>query len=375
MKKYLIIAFVCSSVALFGQWNIATGAIDWTPNNSAGMPAAYFYHAVQITASANLNIIGGGSISNNYPLCTSPLTMTISLSGGASFVGANASDAVSTSGDWEGRFSWTYFDASHTTIVATQINTIPTGSLGSSNVFTYQVLTPNYSSNFVIQMQLQAGAGGSQCSGTSKNPNTSTGDDAESTDGFTLRSLPIQSLDFKSIDKKENAIQLSWKTLNEVNTLEFEVERKYSNEDTWMSIGKTPAAGQSNKELIYSYSDANYAQRDKIYYRIKQVDVDGAFNYTDIKSIDLKKNSSVKLDGYPNPVKDLYHLTITGIKDDKVSIDVFDILGRSVSRQSLSIFKGANYHDLNLGSYSPGTYIVRVSSGEINESMTVVKVE
>ncbi|MBL0110859.1 MAG: T9SS type A sorting domain-containing protein [Saprospiraceae bacterium] len=142
-----------------------------------------------------------------------------------------------------------------------------------------------------------------------------------------------------------------------------------------MTIGKTPAAGQSSKELTYSYSDVTYAQRDKIYYRIKQVDVDGTFTYTDIKGIELKKNSQVKLDGYPNPVKDLYHLTITGAKDDKVSIDVYDILGRSVSRKTLSIVKGANYHDLNMGTYTPGTYIVRVSSAEINESMTVVKVD
>ena len=172
-----------------------------------------------------------------------------------------------------------------------------------------------------------------------------------------------------------NSNKISWKTLNEQNTLAFEIERKYSNEETWMTIGKTPAAGQSSKELTYAYGDATYAQRDKIYYRIKQVDVDGTFTYTDIKGIELKKNSQVKLDGYPNPVKDLYHLTITGAKDDKVSIDIYDILGRSVSRKILSIVKGANYHDLNMGTYTPGTYIVRVSSAEINESMTVVKVD
>jgi hypothetical protein len=123
------------------------------------------------------------------------------------------------------------------------------------------------------------------------------------------RVLPLQKLELNSILNENKINKLSWKTLNEQNTLAFEIERKYSNEETWMTIGKTPAAGQSSKELTYAYSDATYAQRDKIYYRIKQVDIDGTFTYTDIKGIELKKNSQVKLDGYPNPVKDLYHLT------------------------------------------------------------------
>lgn len=371
----------------FGQWDIATGNVDWTPDNSSSpnvLPLATYNHAVNITASVDVTISGGGNVGdpNDYPLCPSTSTkLTFSLSGGASFIGTNAADAVTSSGDWKSRFSWSYFDASKTSIIATQTSTIPTNTFpGTSNNFVFQVLTPNYSSTFTFATSIVKGTGNPACRvhdgfPDDRNPDTDGNNNAQSINGFTNRSLPIQSLDFNSIDKQTNGIKLNWKTLNEQNTLEFEIERKYSNEETWMTIGKTPAAGQSSKELTYSYSDVTYAQRDKIYYRIKQVDVDGAFTYTDIKGIELKKNSQVKLDGYPNPVKDLYHLTITGAKDDKVSIDVFDILGRSVSRKTLSIVKGSNYHDLNMGTYTPGTYIVRVSSAEINESMTVVKVD
>ncbi|MBK6817791.1 MAG: T9SS type A sorting domain-containing protein [Saprospiraceae bacterium] len=387
MKKIVTSIFLLVlCLNLNAQWDIANGIVDWTPDNSLGMPAPGFFHNVVIVASLNVTISGGANVqdingNSNYPLCPgAKTTLIFSLSGGATFSGASANDAVSTSGDWEGRFTWSY-SLGKTVLTAVQNTTIPTNvDPGTFNTFSFNVLTPNYSSNFTFSTQIIKGTGTPDCrvmpgNTNDRDPNTTTLNDAQSINGFTNRSLPIQLFQLNSLTKKSTGLNVEWKTLNEQNTLEFEIERKYSNEETWMTIGKTPAAGQSSKELTYSYNDATYAQRDKIYYRIKQVDIDATFTYTDIKGIELKKNSQVKLDGYPNPVKDLYHLTITGAKDDKVSIDVFDILGRSVSRKTLSIVKGSNYHDLNMGTYTPGTYIVRVSSAEINESMTVVKVD
>lgn len=372
-KISLIILFSLITLSgLIAQWNVSNNSVNWNPTNSPGLPITYYNHAAAISSTATIAIAGAAG--STYPICgSSQLQLTFSLAGGATFIGANGNAVVSSSGDWEGRFTWNL--VSPTVLTATLNTAIPLSPISgtASNTFTFAVLTPSYSSQFFFSTQTTGGTGGG-CNG-SNNPNTNTNDDAQSINAFTNRSLPIQSLDFNSIEKQFNGIRLNWKTLYEQNTLEFEVERKYSNEESWMTIGKTPAAGQSVKELTYSYSDDTYAQRDKIYYRIKQVDVDGTYSYTNIKGIELKKNIQVKLDGYPNPVKGLYHLKITGAKDDKVSIDVFDILGRSVSRKTLSIIKGSNYHDLIMGFNTSNTYIVRVSSPEINESMTVVKVD
>ena len=357
-----------------GEINPFVNAVDLTPDNSPGLALGIYSCGDALNVSFNI-----GQTTNLYTMPDVALNAVNRLEVDICLIGyqfntnnpvGNASGVVS--GSYSSFFTWAY--ASSDCIRGTQSMVIPQadpfGGGAGSIVIELKVPIINTCTT-CLNVNVALGIPGYISeTGAQINDNVVT-----TNSSVWCRVLPLQKLELNSILNENKINKLSWKTLNEQNTLAFEIERKYSNEETWMTIGKTPAAGQSSKELTYAYSDATYAQRDKIYYRIKQVDIDGTFTYTDIKGIELKKNSQVKLDGYPNPVKDLYHLTITGAKDDKVSIDIYDILGRSVSRKILSIVKGSNYHDLNMGSYTPGTYIVRVSSAEINESMTVVKVD
>ena len=379
---YLVFLFyVQVSFGQTGTWNPFVNAIDLTPDNSTGLALGTYACGDPLTVSFNIGQSTNARFMPGTPTMAGTLDnanrleVDICIVGyvfDATFsVGDDASGVIS--GTYESFFTWQYI--STTCIRGTQSQVIPknnivTGAGSGSIILDLKVPIINTCTTCLnVNATLGIPAYISE-SGPQMNDNIVT-----TNSSVWCRLLPIQKLEIGSLSNENNVNKLTWKTFNEHNTLEFEVERKYSNEGEWMTIGKTPAAGQSSIELTYAYNDLTYANRDKIYYRIKQIDVNGQSNYTDIKSIDLKRNSSVKLDGYPNPVKDLYHLTITGAKDDKVSIDVFDILGRSVSRKTLSIVKGSNYHDLNMGSYTPGTYIVRVSSAEINESMTVVKVD
>ena len=374
MKRIFTILLCFGFYISHAQWNISTGSIDWTPDNSTGMPLGYFHHAVPITAAVNITTIGGGTPFNNYPLCSAPLTMLISLSGGASFIGNNASDAVSASGDWESRFSWVYTDGTKIGILATQISTIPSGTTGSANTFTFQVRTPAYSSNFTIGINLQAGAGGSQCNPDTSNPNTSNADDAESTDGFTDRTLPIQKFELNAelIDKTKSKV--SWNTLNEVNSLKFDIERKIGKNQNWDMIASVPASGNTTVSKNYNYIDQFNETTERIYYRIKQIDQDGASKYTDIKSIQTRI-SNIQIDGFPNPVKDQYQLQIYGKKEEKISMDIVDVLGRLVSREEFTIQKGTNAKNLKFGTFIPGTYFIKVTGEDSNESLTVLKVD
>ncbi|MBK7373167.1 MAG: hypothetical protein IPJ09_17320 [Saprospiraceae bacterium] len=65
---------------------------------------------------------------------------------------------------------------------------------------------------------------------------------------------------------------------NEINTLEFNIERKINGEENWTTIGKKAAAGQSSNEQLYIYDD-NIGSAGKVYYRIKQIDVNGSHLY------------------------------------------------------------------------------------------------
>ena len=377
MKNFFTIIICFGFLSSFGQWNVSTGTtITWNPKMSTGMPLAYFFHAVNITASVNINTIGGGSFSNNYPLCNAPMIITYSLSGGASFIGTNATDAVSTSGDWESRFNWVYSDGTKTTIISTQNTTIPSSNLGTFNTFTFQVRTPNYTSNFVISTGITAGAGGTQCAPGTKDPNNNQLDDNQATDGFTNRTLPIQLLEFQTINKETSGIGLTWKTLNESNTSVFEIQRLYDGKNNeWMTVGTTKAAGNSSKELSYEYMDKTYAKTEKIFYRIKQIDQSGSFRYTDIRTIQFKEYSKVQLSGFPNPVHKNYHLAFNLSTDAKIGIELIDILGRPISRESYQARAGYNSRDIDFSALSAGTYILKIAGNEINDSMTVIKID
>ncbi|MBK6478058.1 MAG: T9SS type A sorting domain-containing protein [Saprospiraceae bacterium] len=161
---------------------------------------------------------------------------------------------------------------------------------------------------------------------------------------------------------------------NEINTLEFNIERKINGEENWTTIGKKAAAGQSSNEQLYIYDD-NIGSAGKVYYRIKQIDVNGSYTYTDIQSIIIKKNDRFSMEAYPNPVKGKLEIVFNSNTESNVRLEIYDILGRSVFNKGLQFRNGSNYLDLNMSEYTPGTYIVRVSSAEINESMTVVKVD
>lgn len=400
-KNFITLITICLFSEIFGQtfYDPYVGVLIMTPSSPYSTSNPPF---VPVTGTATINL--GSNAGGNSPIQWGSNTH-IPDGGGCTTSDCKLQINISTTdpytiitgtpsgGNWTNKFTW--FKSGNYLLIGTQKDSTSGGSIAVNSsgtiIVPIQHILPSKISDPVGQTH-PCNVPGNNCTigftqgynGIVVNiqppsfpsvDNQPTANDNNGAYVYARTLLPIQYIEFNSIDKQSSGIQLNWKTLNEQNTLAFEIERKYSNEETWMTIGKTPAAGQSSKELTYSYSDVTYAQRDKIYYRIKQVDVDGTFTYTDIKGIELKKNSQVKLDGFPNPVKDLYHLTITGAKDDKVSIDVFDILGRSVSRKTLSIVKGSNYHDLNMGTYTPGTYIVRVSSAEINESMTVVKVD
>ena len=379
MKKISILYIILQSICLQAQWNISTGNVDWTPNSSSSpnvLPDAYFNHGANIIGTFQVNIEGGGITANAYPLCNVPLTIDFSLSGGATFNGATANAVVSTNGDWESRFTWN-MNAAKTLITGTQISTIPNMIGGVSNNFSLLVLAPSYSSQFTITMTLNPGAGGGACNvAAGRNPNIATDDDQEATDGFTSRSLPIQLFQLNSLSKKSAGLNVEWKTQNESNTDYFEVYRMYhGNQSAWMKVGKVEAAGVSHDEITYNFLDNSYAKAEKIYYRIKQVDQNGSFTYTDIKSIELKENGLVKLSGFPNPIQNIYHLAFNSPSDASIQIEVIDLLGKVAFKQKASAVKGYNQYDLEMKDVAAGTYFVKVSGKEIYQTLTVVKTE
>ena len=114
--------------------------------------------------------------------------------------------------------------------------------------------------------------------------------------------LPLEWGDFLGQSCGENNC-LNWSTLQEKNTSHFIME-KSNNGFSWEVFGETlEAQGNSNQEVFYDYADHSVAN-DVTFYRIKQVDLDDTFSYSDVIRVENNSNRN-KLMPFPNPTTDL----------------------------------------------------------------------
>ena len=102
--------------------------------------------------------------------------------------------------------------------------------------------------------------------------------------------LPVELTLFTATIVK-NEINLLWKTETEVDNYGFNVERRI-NEGEWNNIGFVEGHGNSNSPKEYSYNDKDlFAGGSKFQYRLKQIDTDGSFEYSDVVEVEVVADS------------------------------------------------------------------------------------
>lgn len=168
----------------------------------------------------------------------------------------------------------------------------------------------------------------------------------------TIAPLPVELSSFTAT-KEANAIALNWTTLSEENNAGFEVERSTNGED-FEVIGHVEGAGNSIEKIDYNFMDENPANGIN-YYRLKQTDFDGAFEYSKIVSVEFE--SQVQAIVFPNPMID--NLTIRADTQDKVNIRIFNLFGQIVYQNTQRI---DNQMDIDLSMLPAGSYFLQVIS-------------
>ncbi len=116
----------------------------------------------------------------------------------------------------------------------------------------------------------------------------------------TISPLPVELTSFNA-QANSNNIELSWITATEVNNYGFDVERKIDTKN-WEKIAFIEGHGNSNSNKYYSFNDKGIATTGKVFYRLKQINLDGTFEYS--KTIEVvidAPNSFELLQNYPNP--------------------------------------------------------------------------
>ena len=115
---------------------------------------------------------------------------------------------------------------------------------------------------------------------------------------FGTAPLPIKLITFNAT-AKGNSVVLNWQTATEINNDYFTIERS-TDADNWEEILYIAGAGNSNKTETYTSTDLN-PLNGTVYYRLKQTDFDGKFEYFNVVAVNLEKESTHKIAVYPNP--------------------------------------------------------------------------
>jgi len=193
---------------------------------------------------------------------------------------------------------------------------------------------------------------------------TGTGDEAQA--------LPIHLLYFTA-KPQSNRVRLDWATASETNNDYFTVERSQDGEH-FNELFKKPGAGITTTNLYYFGYD-NKPLTGTSYYRLKQTDFDGKFEYSDIESVSLQ--ASVVLDGlkiYPNPSEDnVIHVDFSSESKQEVTCVLHDAVGKEIATEIFEVQKGPNGFTLSYPSVATGMYILEIRSSEGGVHQTQLK--
>ena len=144
--------------------------------------------------------------------------------------------------------------------------------------------------------------------------------------------LPVELSAFTS-NVNGRDINLNWTTKTEKNSDKFEIERMVNL--VWTNIGSVKASVLSNSPKQYSYIDKNL-QAGKYQYRLKMVDNDGSFQYSQIieTEVSVPKNFGLS-QNYPNPFNPSTKINYDLASDSKVTLEVYSITGERIDRKSV----------------------------------------
>jgi|GEM_PF-4734486 len=183
-------------------------------------------------------------------------------------------------------------------------------------------------------------------------------------DDITVLGQEVLPVEYTSITAKpyKNGINIEWTTVSETNNDRFEIHRSIDGK-SFEKITELAGSGNSYARNEYQYLDTD-AQIGINYYRIKQVDFDGKYDYSKVVSL-MNRESNITV--APTSTYDLF--TITVDQEANSDIYVYNIAGQMVT--SLSNISGVQTIDAS--AYSKGTYIVTVVTNGITQTEKVVK--
>ena len=172
--------------------------------------------------------------------------------------------------------------------------------------------------------------------------------------------LPVELVQFTALFQK-GQVELRWETATELNNAGFDIQRSADGRD-WQSLAFVPGAGTAQETQSYTYIDERPLPVLN-YYRLKQIDFDGQFEYSKIVSVDAGgEDNGIRL--YPNPASDATTLAFETAYAGEAVLNLYNPVGQIVKTQPLSLEPGAFRAGIELDGLPAGVYLVEVRYGK-----------
>ena len=175
--------------------------------------------------------------------------------------------------------------------------------------------------------------------------------------------VPVELTSFTAIVNKDGNVILNWSTATEVNNHMFEIERK-NTEGQFNTIGFVEGHGTTTEQQEYSYSD-NSVKTGTYYYRLKQIDFGGQYEYSDEIEVEVIGPLTFALEqNYPNPFNPSTSIKYSVPENGFVKLSVYNLVGEEVS-VLVNETVDAGFYEVafNAANLPSGTYFYRLQTG------------
>jgi hypothetical protein len=183
--------------------------------------------------------------------------------------------------------------------------------------------------------------------------------------------LPVELVYFTAT-VHNNQAHLEWLTASEQDNDRFEIERSLDAK-SFEKIGTVKGKGTTSLETKYKFTDRTPVQ-GTVYYRLKQVDFDGEFAYSNVIAVTAKGLANeLATQVYPNPFQDRVKVMLTSPNAQQAQMVLYDMNGKRVLSKTLDLDAGINEMELQLQQLGTGMYILKISGDGMDSTTKIIK--
>ncbi len=176
-----------------------------------------------------------------------------------------------------------------------------------------------------------------------------------------MQFLPLHLVSFTGI-AMETSNMLKWQTESEENTKEFIVERAETGREDFIEIGFIDANGFSESLMTYEFEDEKPIPM--AYYRLKMVDFDGSFEYSEIIVIEKLHAGVTDFEVYPVPIQDEVNIMISSDQKSNAILTLTNYLGQVILIEQLELNVGVNAFTFNWNNMNSSLHFITIENGQ-----------